>query len=85
MGQEQSLVGHMTKLKPIPKFHRLQQLVVFQGFSLTSAIGHSLLKFLYVRNFSDLVAQIVRLPFLACNIWISTVVYSVFSMPFFIL
>ena len=46
-----------------------------QGFSLTSAIGHSLLKFPDVRNFSDLVGHIVRLPFLACNIWISTVVF----------
>ena len=58
---------------------------VDQGFSLTSAIGHSLLKFPDVLNFSDLVGHIVRLPILACNIWISTVVYSLFSMPIFIL
>ena len=60
-------------------------LIMEQGFSLTSAIGHSLLKFPDVRHFSELVGQIVRLPFLTCNIWISTVVYSLFSMPIFIL
>ena len=29
MDQERSLVEHLTKLEPTPKFHRLQQLVVF--------------------------------------------------------
>ena len=43
-----------------------------------SDVGQSPLKFPDVRNFSDLVGHIVRLPFLACNIWISTVVYSLF-------
>ena len=36
-----------------------------QEFSLTSAISHSPPKFPDVRNFSDLVGHIVRLPFLA--------------------
>ena len=29
MDQERPLVGHLTKLEPTPKFHRLQQLVDF--------------------------------------------------------
>ena len=28
-GQERTLVGHLTKLEPTPKFQRLQQLIVF--------------------------------------------------------
>ena len=74
-------IGLEINLKPKVTY----QHIFVQGFSLTSVIGHSLLKFPDVRNFSDLVGHIVRLPFLACNIWISTVVYSLFSMPIFIL
>ena len=29
IGPRTNLVGHLTKLEPTPKFHRLQQLVVF--------------------------------------------------------
>ena len=33
MDQERSLVGHLTKLEPNPKFHRLQQFVVFYMYN----------------------------------------------------
>ena len=41
---------------------------------MTSAMGHSPPKIPDVQNFSNLVGHIIRLPFLACNIWISTVI-----------
>ena len=48
-------------------------------------IRHSPPKFPDSQNFSGLVGHIVRLSFLACNIWISAVVYSLILMPIFIL
>ena len=55
------------------------------GIQIDVAIGHSPPKFPDDQNFSDPVGYIVWLPFLVCNIWISTVVYSLFSMLIFIL